>query len=231
MDRAKGSLRRLSWSRCLISWVVVTTIIPLVWGLESPAAMACTGSPQDNVEAKDGRYGLQGVHSNVLVNNFAEFPACPIARSVGAFVDGNDFVEFGWKNDFSGSGNIPFFHVERGGVVNQGFFTGHRLAFGDDTNDFKLQNGNANYGWALDLNGSYLQSVTTRFTIASIVLTNSERHNSTDTLYAHFHGLTSCISSGCNNYVSWNNSVGFVNTPCWQNHFETDDNVYVRYYC
>lgn len=202
-------------------------------------AFDCQVGPKDQVQAQDGRpFSYFGVHAKVLVNDFSDPPSCGLARSIGALDQANDFVEFGWKNDEGYGGgnyeNIPFFWVVRGGVENHGYFTHHLLARGDDTNDFKLVNSNANHGWGLDLNGEYLQSVTSAFSAAPFVITSSERHNASDSLYAHFHGLSLCDEIGCNggNFIDWKNTYGYKNsTDCWYNNIVSDTEVEVRKHC
>jgi hypothetical protein len=73
----------------------------------------------------------------------------------------------------------------------------------------------------------------TSYTTYHTAITNSERHNGSDSLYGHFHALRTCVDVNCPNYPDWYNSFGYANDTggAYHNCPNSDTDVWVKQVC
>ncbi len=187
-------------------------LVGLLLGLNAPSASAqvCV-EIKENVEAArgPGTYSNRGVaagdtsHTNLDRDSLwvpsANSATCNRASSIAikSTVTGNaDFIEFGWVQR-AGASNVVVFVVTR---LNNGQATQwdlHSISTGLDGQSwpFEIANSNADTIYTVWWAGQQLATRSTVFTSGEGI-TNSERHNLGDSLYAELHHMNYQTGAG-----------------------------------
>lgn len=178
-----------------LALVFLSALLGVAFGVLTapPALAACTlqDAAKIGYDAGASVY-MHGEKGRVYVNSF-DTTQCSSVRSIDMFRANGDQVEVGWLNQ--GGQNSLFFYVNVENGHYHPYFT--NTAFGPGTwQNFQLANSNQNNWWAINLNGTYIDSVLASFKNGQIVTTNSERDYSQDSLWSHFMNLQDCSDCG-----------------------------------
>lgn len=191
-------LRRLRGAA--VVGVATSGLMASLWSgvIGSQPAYASCDTGFSGVSGTDAAYsGFQGVTGNWVAFQFSTVQCSSVRSIVARNWSGSNQAEFGWFTQGSATNHVPFAvwmvdgvyheHDNPGGISNMGVQTsGHK---------YELVNANVNTYWAWNFDGTYLEShQISALTTADTVITNSERHNGNDSLWAHFYYLNDCRS-------------------------------------
>lgn len=191
------------------------TVVAVVLGTAAPALAACTAH-HTNVEGYDTAAIRYGNSASIYVNTSSTVSSSVDSIFRSLFVSNGSFdndVEVGWTANNGGHSGPTVYSewVNRGADSGPQFYTGYSLNYDTHYRFSVINVGHIDiFRFLVDGQSSPFNYSPTMNFNRGTVITNSEHHNTCDSMWTDMSGLEYFDSSG--NYVS-----GYGNLACYYN--------------
>jgi hypothetical protein len=179
--------------------------VALTWLLAGPIGAANADCPglfahvQGKADSGSSTDNVQGFRNSIHTADMDW--QCWSVRSSAVYKDGNDWLELGW---IKATDNVipqiinetPEVFVSRK-IAGQPFSQFYPLEQPSPgtAHPYKISNGGGDLDWRVEYNDDNLGLYSTGFRHASNVVTNSERHKTTDNLWDHHDNVQICTGT------------------------------------